>query len=346
MQVLRLTVILATWLAALPALGTPWAEKMFESRRHEFGSVAAGALAEYQFVFKNIYREDVHVASVRSSCGCTMPRIKDDKRTYKTWETGAIVARINSAAFRGHRGATVTVTIDRPYYATVQLQVKVNIHGELVFKPGSVQFGAVDQGAGVTRVVEVTTPYQSSLRVSEVRNSNPHLSAELTPVNSRWGNAGYQLRVHLGPDTPPGHLKDQLVLVTTGYRRLEVPLTVDALVLPQISVSPESLDLGVVHAGETVERRVVVRGKTPFTITNAPSNSAHFKLDASGASTAKPLHVLPVEFVAGDEPGKVSHTFYLQTDQEDQTAQIVASAVVAPGSEAKNDLASDGSPSP
>ena len=52
-----------------------WARKMFEVRSHDFGSVARDAKTEYEFVLQNIYEEDVHIASVRASCGCTTPSI-------------------------------------------------------------------------------------------------------------------------------------------------------------------------------------------------------------------------------------------------------------------------------
>ena len=74
--------------------GPSWAEKMFETTEHNFGSVARGAKTEFEFKLKNIYVEDVHIESVRSSCGCTTPSIKTEM--LKTYETGAIVARRNA----------------------------------------------------------------------------------------------------------------------------------------------------------------------------------------------------------------------------------------------------------
>ena len=44
-----------------PASGQEWATKMFKSTQHDFGTVARGAKAEYEFVFSNIYLEDVHI---------------------------------------------------------------------------------------------------------------------------------------------------------------------------------------------------------------------------------------------------------------------------------------------
>src|SRR5262245_51513006 len=99
-----------------------WADKLFETKAHDFGSVPRAAKSEYLFKVTNPYGEDLHIASVRSSCGCTIPRIEKD--TLKTNEQGAIIAEFNTRAFTGQRHARVTVTIDRPRFAEVQLDIK------------------------------------------------------------------------------------------------------------------------------------------------------------------------------------------------------------------------------
>ena len=67
--------LLLILLSGSPLLAQPWAQKMFESTRHDFGTVARGAKSEYRFVSSNLYVEDVHISSARSSCGCTSVRI-------------------------------------------------------------------------------------------------------------------------------------------------------------------------------------------------------------------------------------------------------------------------------
>ena len=78
-----------------------WAEKMFKLTSHDFGTVARGAKVEFAFEVQNIYEEEIHIASVRSSCGCTTPRIENAR--LRTWETGAIVARSSSGLNPGPR---------------------------------------------------------------------------------------------------------------------------------------------------------------------------------------------------------------------------------------------------
>ena len=53
-----------------PVLAQQWAKDMFETTKHDFGTVARGAKAEFRFELTNRYLEDVHIAGVRSSCGC------------------------------------------------------------------------------------------------------------------------------------------------------------------------------------------------------------------------------------------------------------------------------------
>src|SRR5262245_45815601 len=54
-----------------------WAEKMFNKTDHDFGTVARGADTVYRFEITNIYKQDMHVTGVRSSCGCTSPTVEN-----------------------------------------------------------------------------------------------------------------------------------------------------------------------------------------------------------------------------------------------------------------------------
>ena len=87
--------LLGTVLLAVPASGQEWAEKMFSVTSHNFGTVAKGSKTEFRFVYRNLYEEDVHVSSVRTSCGCTQPAIT--KKLIETHETGEIVAAFNTS---------------------------------------------------------------------------------------------------------------------------------------------------------------------------------------------------------------------------------------------------------
>src|SRR5262245_10828194 len=74
---LRNVVIAYSFLLAFATLAgaKEWAQKMFPTTSHDFGHVARGSKAEFAFEIQNLYEEDVHIADVKTSCGCTTPTV-------------------------------------------------------------------------------------------------------------------------------------------------------------------------------------------------------------------------------------------------------------------------------
>jgi hypothetical protein len=175
------TVILACF-ATQPALAEQWVAKMFSEVEHDFGTVARGADAVHRFAVKNIYKQDIEIVSVRSSCGCTTPTIEN--KILKTGDVGYIVASYNTRAFTGIHGATLTVEVkwnDNGILrrGETQLRVNGNIRGDVVFKPGAIKFDAVDQGATAEQKAEVTYAGRSDWKITDVRGASDHLEVEL-----------------------------------------------------------------------------------------------------------------------------------------------------------------------
>jgi hypothetical protein len=313
--------------ALTPAWSQEWATKMFETTSHDFGTVARGAKAEYEFVFSNIYVEDVHVASVRTSCGCTTPVIKTP--SLKTYEKGAILAIFNTPKFIGQRGATLTVTFDKPYYAEVQLQVSGYIRSDVVLDPGSAEFGTVEQGTAAEKTLAINYAGRDDWEIVDVKSANPHLSGKVVETRRGDGLVSYNLVVRIDENAPVGYVDDHLVLVTNDRSSTEVPVPVEGIVQAGIRVSPASLFMGVVQPGQKVTKQVVVKGNKPFRIISVNCDGKDFHFDTSKDKTPKELHLIPVTFVAGKEPGKVSKTIRIETDLGDASQVLSAYAVVA-----------------
>lgn len=325
-RALSLACLLCTLLGS-DASGQTWAEKMFQERQHDFGDLARGAKAEWRFELTNLYTEDVHVAAVRSSCGCTSLRIEKD--SLKTHETGAIVATINTDRFLGQKGATVTVTFDKPSFATVQLHTRAYIRSDVVFQPGSVQIGAVAQGATVDREVEVAYAGRPDWQVLEVVSGNPHLSATVKEVARAGGQVRYRLCVHLDGGAPAGYLQEHLVLRTNDRNRTEVPVLVEARVEPPIVISPASLFMGAVEPGQSVTKTIVLRGSAPFRVLSIGCNGGSFRFDMpAGESEAKMIHVIPVTFTGSQTGGRWEQTIHVETDLGSPVPDLPAYAVV------------------
>jgi hypothetical protein len=311
-----------------PCFGQEWARKMFKVTDHDFGTVARGAKTEYRFAFENLYMEDVHISHAYTSCNCTSIRIENP--TVKTYEKGAIVAIFNTDSFYGQRGATITVVIDKPFYAEVQLQDRGYIRTDIEFQPSSVAIGNIDQGAGAEQTVSVINHSgNDDWQIVDVKSSTPSISAKAVETNRGDGQVSYQLKVQVDKKAPAGYLNDHLTIVTNDGASQQIPIMVEGRVQPGVAVSPAALFMGVVKPGQKVTKTLVVTGKKPFRVLEVTCNDKSFKFDVSKEKDPAVFHQIPVTFIAGADAGKVMKTIKVKTDQGEMTPELLAYAVVS-----------------
>ena len=309
-----------------PCSAQQWAEKMFTARSCDFGNIARGAKTEFAFELTNLYLEDVHIAGVQSSCGCTTPRIEKD--TLKTYEKGAVIAHVNSDRFLGNRGATISVTIDKPQYAQVQLYVKVHIYDNVCLEPSSVAFGSVDRGNSIERTMSVQYTGRSDWQIMEVRSGNPHLMGTVEETSRQGGRITYDLNVVLGKDAPAGYVRDCVWLITNDERTKNIPVPVEGQVQADIAVSPSALFLGVVQSGESVTRQIVIHGQKPFRIVSIRADCDSLQAATPKSDEPKSLYIVPIKFTGQEKTGKVSQIIRIETDSGKAVLELPVYGVV------------------
>ena len=301
---------LAAALLGSGASAQEWAKKMFPVTSHNFGTVAKGSKTEYRFEFRNLYKEDLHVQGVRTSCGCTSPVVT--KRDLKTHETAEVVATFNTRTFLGQHGATLTVTFDKPFYAEVQLRVAGHIRGDVMFDPPFIDLGNVDLGKGAERKVRVTRVGAAPWAISDVQSANPNFEVTLSQPLTTASQTAYDLTMKLKPETPAGYVKGQLMLVTNDPRAGRIPMDVEGRVVAEVTVSPQLLALGAVASGDTVTKNVVVRANREFSITGIHCDDGC--LTCEPVTTPAKVHILPVTFQAGATAGRIERQLRISTD--------------------------------
>ncbi len=337
MKCLAAPVLAMALMAASQASAQNWAQKMFAESRHDFGTVARDSKTEYEFTFQNLYQEEVRIASIRSSCGCTTPILKDGKRAYKSWEKGTIIAHVNSGKFLGSKGATLTITFDKPMLAEAQVQVSVFIRNDIVCNPSSLQFGAVEQGNPAVTRLAIAAYNRPGWQIQDIKTDNPHLKAELVEFERNARSATYHISVRLDDEVPAGDIRQHIRLMTNDPQQPELPVLVEGRVLSTVTVGPRMLAMGVVKPGSKVTKPMVVRAKEPFRITAIRTEGQGFEFPSRAGGEAKTVHVVPVTFIAGSEPGKIHQTIRVETDLDGASGQLAAHAIVAgePAAEAE-----------
>lgn len=303
-------------LAPSACFAEAWVTKMFAETKHDFGAVARGSDTSYRFAAKNIYKQDIELLSVRTSCGCTTPTI--DKKVLKTGEVGYVTATFNTRTFTGVHGATLTVEVrwndnGQWLHGETQLRVDGNIRGDIVFTPGAIKFDDVDQGAKAEQKVVVTYAGRSDWKIVDVRGASDSLEVELTQTQRYSGRVGYDLLVRLKDSAAAGYFNDQLVLVTNDEENPRIPMYIGGRVVPQISVSPESLLLGDVTRGQQISKKIIVRGKKPFRILSIQcDNEDCFQFKTDDKSSDR--HIVEVIFNAKKDAGNVKEAIRIATD--------------------------------
>lgn len=284
-----------------------WAEKMFSDLSIDFGTIARGADARYRLKITNIYKEAVHIANVRTSCGCAAAT--PSKSVLESRETAYIEVTMDTLKFSRRKDSSVIVTFSQPLYQEVVIPLTAYIRTDVVLTPGAANFGAVDAGKSMQQTIEVAYAGRDDWEIRDVQPHNEYVDAKAKEISRGNGRVNYEIYVTLKPNAPVGVIRDQITLLTDDAASPEVPLLVQARIEADITVTPEQVSLGSVTAGETRPATVVLRGKKPFTIEKIECDSADEAFRVRMPKDEKTVHVLPLTFTAPNKPGDFSEEF-------------------------------------
>ena len=150
-----------------------WAEKMFEVRKHDFGSVARGAEARYRFKFTNNYKETVKVSNVRTTCGCTESFAS--KTEVESGETAYIEIAMDTNKFSHDKNSNAIVTFSQPTYAEVRLPIHAYIRTDVVLTPGWANFKTIDVGEEKSMNIQVSYSGRTDWRITDIISNNKYI---------------------------------------------------------------------------------------------------------------------------------------------------------------------------
>jgi hypothetical protein len=270
------------------ALAADWADQALPIKKHDFGTVAVAAKTEFRFPIKNPLDRDLRIRTVRASCGCTTAIVETS--VIEPGGTGAILARFNTHSFKGKRGATLTVVFDKPYYREAQLRVDGYIRSDMVFYPGAVEFGTVNQGDAVSKASKLMYAGRNDWKVVDVTSNQPWLMSKCVQTLRGNGRVDYEISVDLREDAPTGFFQDELVVLTNDRSMPRVPLRVTGSVESALTISPQAIALGSLKPGETVRQKLIVRGREPFLIDCLTCEG--WEVDLAPTTVARTTHIL------------------------------------------------------
>jgi len=280
-----------------------WATRMFEKTTHDFGVVARGSDTTYRLKLKNIYKEDVHISEVSTTCGCSAG--KPGQETLQSLEETYIEITMDTRKFMRRKDSNVIVTFDKPLYGRVQIPITAYIRTDVVLQPGSVQFGTVDREEQNTKTLKLSYAGRQDWKISRIDTASEVIDVKAVETSREGGYVNYELSVSLSSDVPYGSLRHFVTLITDDKNNPKVPLLVEAEVKPDIVVSPAIVSLGTMSPGQVKTVNVVLKGKKPFEVSGVTCEKAEDVFAVRLPETASPVHVIPLTITAPEKTGKL-----------------------------------------
>ncbi|HWL93415.1 MAG TPA: DUF1573 domain-containing protein [Phycisphaerae bacterium] len=230
----------------------------FEKTVHEFGSVLAGEVVQFDFEFVNSGEGTLEILKITPSCGCTTAG--EFEKVIPPGGKGRIPVKVDTKKLSGPVSKSVDVGTNAPgAEATVTLSMKGEVRPLLLIEPAKLEFGAMQyvslRGKSVEKSFTVTAKIDRPLTISNPRSSNPNFSATVKPVEA---GKKYEVTVTLGPNSRPGS-NGAYIYVETNYPEfpeLRIPAAVFANA--PLDVMPSQLVL-TSNRKATVTRAFYVR---------------------------------------------------------------------------------------
>jgi hypothetical protein len=306
-----------------------WAEKLFKDGKttHDFGSVPRGTQLFHRFKLYNIYAVPLEITT-RVGCHCVT--VTPSTRVLQPKQEGYLDVYMDARRFTGPKTATIYFTVGPQYISTAAIQVSANSRADVVLNPGQINFGVVQKGQKPQpQTLDVEYAGVLDWRVTEIASHSHPLEVTFAEQYRRPGQVGYRVTVSLKPDALSGALKCELFLKTNDPASPLVPMLVEATIQASLSVVPGNLNLGSLKLGESITKKVIVRGNKPFrllTVEGAGEGVMTEPLPAVAAQTQVLLIKCQPEKV-----GSLKRQLKLKTDlDKESVVTVTVEGVVEP----------------
>jgi hypothetical protein len=321
--------IVLTLIGLLMAAGptwaqNPWSDKMFKQGDnppvlgHDFGSVPRGTQLYHRMPIKNIWGIPLQV-DARVGCHCVA--VSPESQVLQPNQESHLDIRMDAGRFTGPRTVSVYVTLSgNNAFSTSTLRISSNSRIDVVLNPSQVTLGVVPQGRK-SPAQDIQVQYAGTLdwRVLGVEDAGP-LDVTYHEWYRRPGQVGYRVSVAVKPSAGPGSITRTVYLKTNDPDTPRVPVLIDGMVQATLAAVPNQLVFNNVETGQTVTKRIVVRGPHSFRITGVDGLPAGLQVPIP--QDDRPVHILQFTWKP-DKPGKLHQVLTVRTDLEEPSSVTV-----------------------
>jgi hypothetical protein len=240
-------------LAAATERGTP--RIVVEEPIFDFGSMEVGTKREHSWVIRNEGDADLHITSVRPSCGCTNTQMADDIIPPGGYSTLSSVLDLPRQV--GPVRKNIAIYSNDPQQGTVVVAFTGTATQAIIMDPQVLAFQGLERDAAVTQTVDIYA-YEDDLQFTlpQIRAE----SGEFFDASIETVEEGRRYRVHVTTKPPysADYLRDRIYIWTDHEELQLLQLTVVGNVLNDIISMPDIIRLSADHE-EPLKRMILLR---------------------------------------------------------------------------------------
>jgi len=266
-------------------------ESWFPEKVKDFGTVPRGPMLVHYFRVTNPTSEPIQIGGARVSCGCVTAVVPNP--VIPAGGSGVIYAQMDTRRFVGAKSVTVYVTLIKPVFQEVSMQVTAFAREDFMIHPDNLSFGQVARGQPATATARVSFYGDLNWQITEVTSESGLLKPSFKPVPGQNANeVAFEVSAQLGPDAPAGKWFTDVWLKTTNPTAAKIRIPVNMEVVSALTATPTAVQFGGVFTGQKNEQRILLKGNAPFKILKVEGTDDAVQLTSPIGEEAKPVHVL------------------------------------------------------
>lgn len=319
------TLVVAIAAAPLSAQDLDWGKKMFDRHDVRFGSVAKNADVVFKFRVKNVFKEEIKISNLSTSCGCISWQEKAPL-SIPSGQTQELSIRLDTVRHSGDKHVTAFVNLVEPTRgatASLSIPVEGRIRQDVVLQTNNLNFGQVELGKAMEIRMDVSyTGGRPDWAITAAKVNNAYLKSKVVEKSRFGGSVNYDVVVTLDGAAPAAKLSDRLQIVSNEPGDAGYFVTVDAQIEPDIVVG--DAQFGLVAPGTPKTVNVVVRGKKPFKIEKVSRAKEDESFKAKTTDRQSHVHTIPLTFSPTIENGLFEEEFFLTISGREQQVTFKA----------------------
>jgi hypothetical protein len=222
--------------------GTPSAR--FDSLARDFGEVPKGTVVEQVFRLTNGGTAELRIENVQLSMPGMNIRVKqtipagETTEVRITWDTADYVREVEG------RAELILNDPDRP---RVTLTLTGIVFPPIDILPMPVIFMSQFVGERAVRSLTIRSNQQRPFHIVRLEPRGSHFQANYKAVEA---GKSYELTVTVPPESPVGRYRESVIVHTDDPERPRISIDVNFLVKPEVFVSVETIDFGVIYLSD------------------------------------------------------------------------------------------------